>query len=346
MEGTRKQYKLYLAAVKIFACFLVIVNHTNSTIFLSSTPSVTWFLSVTYFFISKPAVPLFVLVSGVTLFQREVTYPITWKRFFRMLIVLFVVSLMYYVLFRRYRTASLLQFLLNLPNQPATGALWYLYLYLGILLLQPIMYKLCRAMSGKDVLYLFCAVSLFSGIVPILSHYFPSFALRADFLDAFFHMSIVLLPVGYAIDRQAFAWRREKMLTCLLAGYIVLLACQVILTYHEYLANSESYLFLDDRWFFTISMSAVILFLGAKLVFESVRLPKKVENEIETVSKSTFCIYLLGDLLISRLNFIRTYLSGFIHPLAAVICLQLCVFLAGFVITHWLRKVPLIARYI
>ncbi|MDE6107380.1 MAG: hypothetical protein K2F83_01730, partial [Oscillospiraceae bacterium] len=55
----------YIEFIRIAACFLVYVNHTNSDIFYNRTPSLTWFLSLTYFFISKIAMPLFLLIMGV-----------------------------------------------------------------------------------------------------------------------------------------------------------------------------------------------------------------------------------------------------------------------------------------
>lgn len=53
MSRTEDKRIVFIEMLRIFACFLVIVNHTNSTIFLQSAPSVTWFLSLTYFLYQK-----------------------------------------------------------------------------------------------------------------------------------------------------------------------------------------------------------------------------------------------------------------------------------------------------
>ena len=64
-------YYMYLDILRIIACFLVIVNHTDSRVFLRTSPSETWFLGLTYFFICKAAVPLFLMISGVLLLRKN-----------------------------------------------------------------------------------------------------------------------------------------------------------------------------------------------------------------------------------------------------------------------------------
>lgn len=49
-----KQEKIvYIEILRIIACFLVIVNHTNSKIFLNSQIGDRWFASITYFLYVK-----------------------------------------------------------------------------------------------------------------------------------------------------------------------------------------------------------------------------------------------------------------------------------------------------
>ena len=38
----------FIDVLRVIACFLVIVNHTNSWIFLNLTPSPTWYASLTF----------------------------------------------------------------------------------------------------------------------------------------------------------------------------------------------------------------------------------------------------------------------------------------------------------
>ncbi len=63
--------KAYIEFLRILACFLVIVNHTAHSIFLLINPSLTWFSSLTWFFISKIAVPIFLFISGALLLKKQ-----------------------------------------------------------------------------------------------------------------------------------------------------------------------------------------------------------------------------------------------------------------------------------
>lgn len=66
--------QVHIEFLRIVAAFLVIVNHTNSRIFLARAPSATWFASVTYFFICKIAVPLFLMIMGALLLEKHDTH--------------------------------------------------------------------------------------------------------------------------------------------------------------------------------------------------------------------------------------------------------------------------------
>lgn len=61
--GTMKQrgHNYAFDILRILACFLVIVNHTNSEVFLGMNPSLTWALSLAYFYFSK--------IAGTNLFD-------------------------------------------------------------------------------------------------------------------------------------------------------------------------------------------------------------------------------------------------------------------------------------
>ena len=80
---TVKSREAFLDVLRIIACFFVIVNHTNSDIFKSATPaSLTWFVSLTYFFISKIAVPIFFMISGYLLLNKADGYKKPFKELF------------------------------------------------------------------------------------------------------------------------------------------------------------------------------------------------------------------------------------------------------------------------
>ena len=73
---TIKSRKIFIDILRILACFLVIVNHTNSQIFLSVTSvndgiGISYILSMAYFYFSKIAVPIFFMISGALLLNKD-----------------------------------------------------------------------------------------------------------------------------------------------------------------------------------------------------------------------------------------------------------------------------------
>ena len=89
---------VYIELLRIAACFLVIVNHTNSQVFLSISPSPTWFASLIYFFVSKMAVPLFFMLSGAVLLGKDDGMRKMLGRCARMAAVLLIFSYLYWFL--------------------------------------------------------------------------------------------------------------------------------------------------------------------------------------------------------------------------------------------------------
>ena len=136
--------KLNWDILRIIACFLVIVNHTNSDVFLSMAPSLTWFASLTYFFLCKMAVPLFVMISGALLLKKEEDYKTFFvKRILKVGIVILLFSFVYYVIdvLKTGDAFSMMSFGAHIYKDAITNAYWYLYLYLGLLIMLPLLQK-------------------------------------------------------------------------------------------------------------------------------------------------------------------------------------------------------------
>mgnify|MGYP002561809920 CR=1 FL=1 len=62
----------FLDFLRILAAFLVIVNHTNSYVFKTLTPvDSQWHWSILWYYVSKTAVPLFIMISGACLLGKR-----------------------------------------------------------------------------------------------------------------------------------------------------------------------------------------------------------------------------------------------------------------------------------
>lgn len=334
-----RKYFLYL--LRVIACFLVIVNHTNSDIFLSRTPEgLTWFASLTYFFVAKIAVPIFFMISGYLLLNKKDTWRKTFERILRIVIVLLFCAIVYaiYHAFVNYPNTSLIYVIKEIAAVyfiSPTGALWYLYTYLGILLMLPFLQKIASLMDKKDYHIFFVISGLFFGIFPILNHYCKYLTFNSDFQLPLFSGYICMMFIGQYFARFDIKRSKPRFYSAVLL-FIIMVAFNVIATYFEYSKSSSDYLFFDNRTFFPIVVESICVFYIASYLHCN----KKIAGVLSYVGTCTFGIYLFSDMLIDLAAPLYTSLCTFIHPLFAVILYEIVVFSAGFVITAALRKIP------
>ena len=147
--------------LRILACFLVIVNHTNSEVFLGMNPSLTWALSLAYFYFSKIAVPIFLMISGALLLRREYSYKeLLIHKVGKVAAVLLLFSL-YIYLVEEGNAFNLHDFINRIIEAPIITSYWYFYMLLGAYLILPFLRKIIIVMKQADWLYFFIGWGFF-----------------------------------------------------------------------------------------------------------------------------------------------------------------------------------------
>ena len=147
-ELTRKRLR-FLDILRVICACLVVVNHTNSTLFQSTDPSCAdWWLSVVWYYVSKAAVPVFVMISGACLLGRRDGAKKALKRAGRMALVLLLFGWLYFAhdawvnwgLWPRVLRLDLV--VSQLWNLQLADSFWYLWLYMGLMLALPLLQTL------------------------------------------------------------------------------------------------------------------------------------------------------------------------------------------------------------
>ena len=338
--------KIYLEYLRIVASFLVIVNHTNSLVFLSRAPSCTWFLSITWFFICKIAVPLFLMISGALLLQRQDTFRKTVSRFFRVFVVFFVCSAGCYIFFQWNSTeeSSALLFLAKFfSGSPVSNAYWYFYLYLGLLLTMPLLQRMAAALSQKGVLWLILLSVGIRGVLPLIE-IFTKHPANFFWEGGLFSTYIGLLFAGYYIDRYMKLEHRHFWIA--LTVFIVLVAFEVIYTYFLYLEDAEEYLYLDNRTLLPITASSACAFLMVKHLLSWKQPSPAAEKKISQIGGLTFGIYLLSDPAIRATRGFYSYLSGRVNAFAAVVVWEVILYLFCGLVIVVIRMIPGVKKWI
>jgi surface polysaccharide O-acyltransferase-like enzyme len=342
----------YLDFLRILAAFLVIVNHTNSLIFKSLAPAdTTWWLSIAWYYASKIAVPLFIMVSGACLLPRQDTYRKAVGRFFRVFIVLVLFSYLYYLVnlwqagWEWGKALNIPAFLVAIWAKRITDSYWYLYFYLGLMVMLPFLQRLANAMRKRD-LEIFMAVSFTAfALWPLVIHYVPAFSLPQYFDIPLFGVLIGLFFAGHYL--HAFASERGKW------GWVAVLAltlvASVALTYLETgrVAAGEKYWFMDERTqpsIFVVLGSMAVMALAKSGFARHTPRPTAAKRWV-TLGGCAFGVYLLQDLIIAQTRY-RFFvpLSGQINPLLAVLIWEIAVFAVALCVAWALKKLPGLRR--
>jgi len=335
--------KIYIEFLRIVACFSVIVNHTNSLIFQADLKCATGIISLIYFYISKISVTVFLFIMGAVLLGRQDTPKKSIMRIVRTLetIVLFAIPYYLYHHYLGVRGLSITEFIRVVSTKHITVAHWYMYAYVGLLFILPLMQKMSLFFSKRDI-QLLVGLSLgINGVAHLLS-VFWNIQISEHISPSLFNKNIALVFAGYYLEKYCKVglkgfWRA-------FAGYVALVAIQVLATLELYDRNPDYYLQLDNYAAILIVASAACVFCMAKYFFQEKGVSARAGWWIEKIGGLTFGIYLVSDMVIDLTKPFFAWLSSIINPIPAVIAWELLVFAIGMSITLVLKRLPVLRK--
>ncbi len=339
--------------LRIFSALCVIFIHTNEFGFLYFTVArqSRWF--PVYLFasiLSKTAVPLFFVISGALLLKKEEPISVVLrKRFSRILATLLVCSFVTYLLKGGLESFSLKEFLKKVYATNLATPYWYLYAYLGFLLMLPFLRKLSRLMTTRDYLYM-TAIQVGVGLLKVLE------LLAADY-EIHLNSNLGLFITGTAVyyplmgDFLANKWKRENLSgkRVLLLWGIALLSmalCGWLTCYWCTLRGDWSADTCQRFLNILICLPVAAIFVSARYLFGRLRLRPWLERGIVYVGGHTFGIYLMEWWLRRETEIYCRYLTRWIPVFLAGLIWVLGVFAAGFCLTWILKKIPGLRRIV
>lgn len=331
----------YLDALRVLCCFLVIVNHTYDYAGLSSASASVRLGAFVSLFLSKPAVPIFLMISGCTLLTKDDNIPKTLSRFMRIAVTLVVFSFVYEIyhyLTGQIDALSIKRFLLSIYEVNITTAYWYLYAYAGILLMLPFLQKMVRNMEKHDFLFFFAISILFFGIWPMAVEYTPMSAQTELFALPLFGTYIAYMLMGYYLHTYGVKAPPAPVLAAVIAGCALICGAA---TDRAYAATAGMrYLYLDNIGLLPVIAMSVCLFLLA----QKLPLSGRAADMLSLLGRHAFGVYLLSDLFIAALLPLFLLLRAQMPVLLALALYQLAVWACALAVTALLRCVPLIRK--
>ena len=334
--------KTYIEIMRIIAAFLVIVNHTNSDVFLkySEGGSVMWFFSITYFFISKIAVPVFLMIMGGLLLQKVDSPKKSVIRVLRMVLVVAIYSAVYYLYLHRNNpdTMSVLDFFKTIFTNRTNNAFWYIYTYIGLLILLPIMQRMAAAFSKKATAYfVFLSVGVM-GLIPLCNLFFeikPNHYVT----DIFFAPTIGLVFLGLYIEKHLTISSSTFFGASIM--FVSIITLEVAYTYTKFEDTPQSYLQLDNWQYLNITASAFCFYIICKYLFTTIKIGEKTSKVLCYLGSLTFGIYLLSDLAIFvTRKYYQQYIASSEQIILITILWELVIFALCAIVTAILKLIP------
>ena len=300
----------YLDLLRIFACFLVVLNHTPG--YLASFEGnetkplmlLIWHLTVEM--VVKIGVPIFFMISGSLLLRRDMTYKSLFRRIGRMFGILLGFSIVANI--AATGTFYVPGFIRNFASATVDGArpYWYLYAYIGILLVLPFLRSVAVRLTRRDVMYLVLARLVITGILPIMIMllniaFSSNMYMTGRFQPALIIVDCMFYPlIGFGVDTlfdvKEFSGKREISFAVMFVGTTLLEALLTRISGGENMFDGLDFLM-------TIS-----IFVLAKAALFRINPPEKVQRAITVVGSLTFGIYLLDPI-------IGNFLKPFVHRL-------------------------------
>lgn len=346
---------LYLDVLRTLACFLVVVNHTNSLVFQAESPgSLTWFFSILWYYLSKIAVPLFVMIAGANLLPKQDSYSRIGVRILRVVLVLVLFSYGYY-LWNLWLTHLTWQRALDIPaflhsiwQAPITDSFWYLYLYIGLLVMLPLLQRMAYVMKKKDMLYL-TGISLGIGSFwSLLTHYLPSLAPSPYFDLPLFSIFIGLFFAGHFLQHYAQPKPQHRWLCVAIIIGSLLFSLLITLFEANRISLGQKYWFMDERTapaFPIITCALAFMHLAHCLDLQKEpsngKIPSRAHLLFSRLGRYTFAIYLIQDFLIAETRYrLFVPLSATINPWLAALAWEGLIFAAALLIAWLLLLIP------
>ncbi|MBQ2819076.1 MAG: acyltransferase family protein [Clostridia bacterium] len=336
---------LWIDILKIFACFLVIINHSHRHIILAAgINSATALFDAILFPLCKSAVPLFAMASGYLLLNVSSEHSIkkTLSRVARVAVPLLFFSALYFF-FASDNSGGIIPFFKALLRDPLGTHFWYLYMLLGLYFAVPFMARAVKGAKNSE-LAVFVAVFLLIPSVAKLTNVYLGITFSRYFEEGLLPVAIAYLVAGALLSRiklsRLYLWLAVAIYALSISGF----ALSIYLPYKE-----SGFLNYDlDSWeALPVVLSSLCLFYIIRYLFENKPIGDKSAKIISEISATTFGIYIIHPYIlmkmfgvsfftaIFRFNF---YLGALAIPL---ICFAICLPVI------WIaKKIPVIKRFI
>ena len=344
-----KEKRLDFEVLRLIAIFCVVFNHSQERGFelymVQNVSAVNYFASLLLSIICKVAVPLFFMVSGGLLLHREEPVSVTLrKRVPRVLISLVLFSGILYLFWIRwgYVEPGVLDFLRRLWSEGISAPYWYLYAYLGVMLMLPLLRPMAQHMSDSAFRYMIVLHVIFFGGSATVGA-LTGWGQINDSLQ-----SMLLVPelfyflLGYYLVHR-FSWEvmDRKKLFALWALAALSVGVMLGLAHLSVLRTGTSGIGYHNGW---MLFPVLAVYCTVRMLFAARSIPTRLGKILLTLGSCVFGTYLMEGMLRHAFGPVYEALEPRIHVLPACMIWVVLVVLCGLAMTWVLKQIPVIKK--
>lgn len=288
---------------------------------------------------SRPAVPLYLMITGALLLPRDDSLSLAVigrRRIVRVAVPLLFWSAVY-ILLKTFMVEgySITGAITALVHEPAEVHLWYLYALIAIYLLLPLLRLIVKHASQTMILYIIGLWVLFSSLWRAAAGLIPALA-----LPDYANLDILAGYVGYVLLGHVLA-TIKKVPSALItmgiyvAGGVVTTAATWIMTGRAGELNGVFYQYFMPN----VLVMAAALFLAFRKLGEArdgMRMPGKAGKVVSALSSLSFGVYLIHEVF---LRVLQPLMAGMFNTLA-IIVLAAAVFVLSLAASFLLMQIP------
>lgn len=341
LENRKKT--LYLELLRVFAILCVIFNHTDgffSYYSLTQSP-ITWLYSAVLSVICRTGVPLFFMISGALLLNKEESLKVLFKkRILRIAVVLLLFSFLQYVILvcrGKVEEYSILLFLKGILEGTIEETYWFLYAYLGILFLLPLLRKLVKGLKNSEFRYLLilglageCGFLLFQIL----------FGIKVNSQLYMLNLYLYCFLMGYYFEHgKNEILDKANQYIYVAVGVTVVIA--VVFIGVDFYRTGSYKLVILELW---TPVLALELFLLIRNLGKKVMLKERDRSLILKLSSCSFGIYLLEKIARIILLPLYLYLSDKTVGIVACSVYVITTYLLALAATAGLKQIPVMRK--
>ncbi len=351
--------KLYLEILRLIAFLCVMFNHTGKygfELFTRDGSLLLRGLGIMVSNFSRTGVPRFFMISGALLIpKKEDLKTLLTGRVFKMLVILIVISFVYYIRFYIKNPVygfSIKFFLETVYRSPFITPLWFMYVYIAFLLMLPMLRRMALNMSAAEFGYLILLCIVFWYAIPIINCFMGE---KAYMSVPLLSLSIVYPLSGYYFDevfsnaadiRKNTALQKmteKKPVAALVLIVINGLICAVFTNIGRGMSGEWGYEYIESFIF----IPAVVTFTVVRSLCSDISFPERLEKWIEYLGSCMFVTYLFEEMLREDICMIifKTW-GGSAFDILLFVPYAVVLLTSGIFLTMLIRLIPGLGKWV